>query len=254
MPFKTQQQRREWNRKYNAKNPDKVARWDATERSKDTERSRATFPARQAARWAKERPKAFALLDRVVADLKREAMKREGVMRCCKCKRLCPRGTSSMCAPCRSVWHKTWRVKNPDKYRAASKRATESIKKDVTLRTRKAIRQRMQKAIRRYAEGVVVESGKLRYLGCTVPNACAYLEQQFKRGMTWGNYGKAWHIDHIAPCASFDLTTEDGRRRAFHYTNLQPLWAKENYRKNDKRPDCHMQTRLTLPIQGTTKR
>jgi hypothetical protein len=44
--------------------------------------------------------------------------------------------------------------------------------------------------------------------------------------MNWGNHGKyGWHIDHIKPCASFDLTKPEHQRECFHYTNLQPLWA-----------------------------
>lgn len=49
--------------------------------------------------------------------------------------------------------------------------------------------------------------------------------------MTLVNHG-LWHIDHIKPCCSFDLTKADQQRECFHFTNLQPLWAKDNLRKN----------------------
>jgi DNA/RNA endonuclease G (NUC1) len=53
--------------------------------------------------------------------------------------------------------------------------------------------------------------------------------------MNWENYGKnGWHIDHIIPCASFDLTDPKQQKNCFHYTNLQPLWAADNIRKSDK--------------------
>lgn len=51
--------------------------------------------------------------------------------------------------------------------------------------------------------------------------------------MTWENYGE-WHIDHIKPCASFDLNDPEQQKLCFHYTNLQPMWAKENQKKADK--------------------
>ena len=60
----------------------------------------------------------------------------------------------------------------------------------------------------------------------------AYLELQFTDGMTWENRGN-WHIDHIRPCASFDLTDPEQQKQCFHYTNLQPLWAADNLAKSD---------------------
>lgn len=70
-------------------------------------------------------------------------------------------------------------------------------------------------------------------IGCSVEFLKDYLEKQFITCMTWENYGK-WHVDHIKPCASFDLTTEEAQRKCFHYTNLQPLWAKDNLSKGSK--------------------
>ena len=60
-----------------------------------------------------------------------------------------------------------------------------------------------------------------------------HLEKTFKKGMTRENYGK-WHIDHIIPCASFDLSKPEEQAKCFHYSNLQALWAHENLSKNDK--------------------
>ena len=59
-----------------------------------------------------------------------------------------------------------------------------------------------------------------------------HLERQFQPGMTWDNWTTdGWHIDHIIPCASFDLTDPEQQKACFHYTNLQPLWALENIKK-----------------------
>lgn len=38
----------------------------------------------------------------------------------------------------------------------------------------------------------------------------------------------------IKPCASFDLSNINQQRECFHYTNLQPLWATENFSKGTK--------------------
>ena len=61
----------------------------------------------------------------------------------------------------------------------------------------------------------------------------AYLEKQFKSGMTRENHG-LWHVDHIIPCSSFDLTKPEEQAKCFHYTNLQPLWASENLSKGNR--------------------
>jgi hypothetical protein len=75
----------------------------------------------------------------------------------------------------------------------------------------------------------------LDLLSCTVDFLKRYLESKFKPGMTWENYGLyTWHIDHIKPCASFDLSDPEQQKQCFHYTNLQPLWATENLLKGRK--------------------
>lgn len=71
----------------------------------------------------------------------------------------------------------------------------------------------------------------LELLGCSPAQFRLWLVQQFKAGMTWENYGEAWHVDHIRPCVSFDLSTPAQQRECFHYTNLQPLFALDNLRK-----------------------
>ena len=71
------------------------------------------------------------------------------------------------------------------------------------------------------------------FLGCTREDLTTHLEGLFQDGMTWDNYGD-WHIDHIKPCSKFDLSTEKAQAECFHYTNLQPLWAKDNLSKGAK--------------------
>lgn len=70
-------------------------------------------------------------------------------------------------------------------------------------------------------------------LGCTFEQARLHIELQFQDGMSWDNYPD-WHIDHITPCASFDLTDPVQQRLCFNYKNLQPLWAKDNLSKGAK--------------------
>ena len=75
----------------------------------------------------------------------------------------------------------------------------------------------------------------LDLLGCSVEELWIHLEKQFTAGMTRENHGRnGWHIDHIIPCASFDLSDPEQQSQCFHYTNLQPLWAEDNIKKGNK--------------------
>ena len=76
------------------------------------------------------------------------------------------------------------------------------------------------------------EESTIDLIGCTKQQLVEHLRNQYKPGMTDENYGE-WHIDHIKPCALFDLTDPDQRRACFHFSNLQPLWAAENLAKSD---------------------
>ena len=96
-----------------------------------------------------------------------------------------------------------------------------------------SLRNRINKVLR---ESNTKKSKKTMELtGCTVDELKKHIEKQFKPGMNWSNHSvKGFHIDHIIPCASFDLTKEEEQKKCFHYTNLQPLWAEENLSKGAK--------------------
>lgn len=77
------------------------------------------------------------------------------------------------------------------------------------------------------------------YLGISIPEFKIHIEKQFyinkKTGemMNWNNMSK-WHLDHIIPCYSYDLTKVEAQKKCFHYTNLRPMWAEENLKKGNK--------------------
>ena len=75
----------------------------------------------------------------------------------------------------------------------------------------------------------------MKLVGCTPNFLKGYLEAKFTDGMSWDNYGD-WHVDHIKPCSSFDLTKDEEQRECFHYKNLQPLWGPDNLAKGSKDP------------------
>lgn len=104
------------------------------------------------------------------------------------------------------------------------------IDSDVNYKLAKNLRNRMRMAIkRRYKSGSAV-----RDLGCSIDFLKIYLESKFLDGMSWDNWSKTgWHIDHIIPLSSFDLTNRIDFLKACHYSNLQPLWATDNLSKGD---------------------
>jgi predicted RNase H-like nuclease (RuvC/YqgF family) len=91
-------------------------------------------------------------------------------------------------------------------------------------------------------KGIYKSKKTIDLLGCSIEKLKQHLESNFKLGMSWDNYGtgwkgkgmQEWHIDHKIPCSSFDLSKPSEQRKCFHYTNLQPLWARENISKKDK--------------------
>lgn len=76
--------------------------------------------------------------------------------------------------------------------------------------------------------------GTTEYLGCTFGELRSYIESKFKEGMSWDNYGSEWHIDHIVPIKFENPTNTAIIEARLHYTNLQPLWALENYSKGNR--------------------
>ena len=106
------------------------------------------------------------------------------------------------------------------------KLAHKKNKTRVVEKMRNSLRRRLYKAL-----GNEKGSGEaIRQLGCSVADFKAYIEGLFTEGMTWDNYGE-WHLDHIKPLCSFDLTKEEHILEACNYRNLRPLWAKDNLAK-----------------------
>ena len=94
------------------------------------------------------------------------------------------------------------------------------------------IKRNLRTRINRLLNGNTKSAKTIKLLGCSVEFLKNYLEQQFIEGMAWDNHSvHGWHIDHIKPCASFDLSKPEEQSKCFHYSNLQPLWAEDNLKK-----------------------
>jgi len=130
--------------------------------------------------------------------------------------------------------HKKTLKRNYKLYRKNNKNKINQLNKfyydnNLNFKIAKLLRNRMGRALKR----ITKLGHTLELTGCSIEFFKQHLEAQFKPGMSWSNYGK-WEIDHIIPCASFNLSNSNEQKKCFNYKNLQPLWWEENRTKHAK--------------------
>lgn len=123
-----------------------------------------------------------------------------------------------------SELNKKWRKNNPEKCKR--------LKRLAGLKPKNKIVKNLRRRLRDFLKNNERPLSGLSLFGCNRTALVKWIESKWSKRMSWENYGQ-WHIDHIVPCASFDLTNKDQQRKCFHYSNLRPLWAKENMMKSD---------------------
>jgi hypothetical protein len=127
-------------------------------------------------------------------------------------------------------------AENKDRLRSARRKwENNRLRNDVDYRLRKKLSGRIREA----AKGMYKKSSATeKLIGCDLGAFKVYIESLFLEGMNWGNWAQfGWHIDHKTPLSWFDLSKEEDRAKAFHYTNMQPLWWQDNIKKKNKYSD-----------------
>ena len=162
-------------------------------------------------------------------------------------------GYNTRCKICRNKINTEYREANPEKASANKKKWREENREKVRAQKASYIkdRRRSNPALRLHQNlrgglysclsGKQKKSHTLEYVGMDMSELWKHLESKFTDGMTRENYGE-WHVDHIRPLCSFDFDQfeqgpeeyENLIHEAWHYTNLQPLWAKDNISKGGK--------------------
>ena len=131
-----------------------------------------------------------------------------------------------------------WSKQNKDKIILAKKKWKENnsnhnkirYKNDIQYKIRSVLRSRLNIALKNNQK----TGSAIKDLGCNIKDFKKYIECKWQSGMTWDNWSKdGWHLDHIVPLSSFDLSDREQLKKACHYSNLQPMWAKDNLSKGD---------------------
>lgn len=191
-----------WDKKYRQKHPEYMKKWEKTHK-----------------KFRKEYCKKYYLTNKKILNQKRKLSYQKN-----KRKEL--------------FLNKLWIKNNHNKRRNQKKNYYNRKKTDIKFR----ILVNLRSQINRFVKFPIKYNSTMKLVGCSIKQLKQHLESHFTNGMNWNNYGtgwngkgmKEWHIDHIRPCASFDLSKSSEQRKCFHYTNLQPLWAKENLSKGAK--------------------
>lgn len=122
---------------------------------------------------------------------------------------------------------------NPENKEKMKRTAREYVmsryRTDSEYNLRVRLRSRAQKIKKALKGQGRVRQATLEYLGCSISELHLWVQSNF---MAWDNL-KQWHIDHVVPVAAFDLTDEKQVRFCYHWTNLQPLWRRDNIQKSD---------------------
>ena len=150
----------------------------------------------------------------------------------------------------REIAHKKYFL-NKEKHQEYHKKRWAIVKDEVLLNKKERrindpmfavtdlVRTRIWAAL--HLQGVKRSLSYEKLLGCSIPVFMKHIESKFLPGMNWQNRGfGGWTFDHIIPCASFDLIDIDNQKKCFHYTNVQPLWHRDNCSKEAR-------FRLVLP-------
>lgn len=120
---------------------------------------------------------------------------------------------------------KKWR-KSYNKWRNKKRIEDPAYKVHTNIRSRVS---NMIKNVKTYRVGSIKNM-----FGCDRDHLIKHIESKFTSNMSWDNYGTYWHIDHVIPISTFDLSDPEQCKTANHWTNLQPLEASKNISKSNK--------------------
>jgi hypothetical protein len=138
---------------------------------------------------------------------------------------------------CNTCWpDKKW---TKEKQKDSEKKYIENNKEKIKLKWKndgKKINKRIRDALNKRIKQSLFSkknNNTFSYIGCDIEILQKWFEFCFEDNMSWDNYGE-WHIDHIKPCYTFDLSKDEDIKQCFNWKNIRPCWAKDNLEKSNK--------------------
>jgi len=244
----TREERRADRRAYCAANPEKVRRWKRA----DYERHREAYIRRAARNGRSETAKLQHAIyyrankERIAARHRKYVQRNQKkIAEYLRLYRLSAKGrairkaSDRRCAARAAAYKAEWARQNRERlsqrlciyFRVRSR-------SDPAFAMRLRLRSRLVGAIHRHMTGRSATGVLQELLGCSLSELVRHLESKFLPGMSWDNRNQ-WHVDHMKPLCAFDLTDAEHQAVAFHYSNLQPLWALDNMRKGGRWQQPH---------------
>lgn len=137
-----------------------------------------------------------------------------------------------------SIYNKKWKRENKERISIYNREYNTLNRDKIQARQTKQHRER-RKIDQKYKMSIVIRNRLRKFykgtrpktmglVGISMKRFVIWIESCFKPGMNWKNHGSEWHIDHVIPCAWFDLSDLNERMVCFHWSNMRPLNGKLN--------------------------
>lgn len=147
----------------------------------------------------------------------------------------CKDGYFKCCIDCQKIKvqnvGKNTKIKRTIEY---MKEYNQKIYQNLVYKLKHNLRSSISGNLRKRNPTNIKNDNTIKYVGCDIDFFKKWIEYNFDENMTWENHGKYWHLDHIKPCASFDLTLQEEIYKCYNWTNYRPCEKTTNIIKSNK--------------------
>jgi hypothetical protein len=130
------------------------------------------------------------------------------------------------------MWRREW--KRSEAGRASEAARRKALQQEKASAALISARTSIQHQLQRLAKGGTGQHVPSKITGAPGALLRYHFLVQFRGEMSWPTYGQTWVLDHVRPCASFDLTDPAQAALCHNWRNLQPLTPDENHAKAER--------------------